>query len=141
MLPSTSINEALTFAVGVCENAGFTFLLRTCSCRYVDNIPKAVKGTVGALITAKDERGVKDRLLVELQVLFLPHELLFHAQQFTGTFALVHGILQLDHLLDREIEVLSGGELQRFAIAMVAVQNADVYMFDEPSSYLDIRYG
>ena len=33
----------------------------------------------------------------------------------------------------------SGGELQRFAIAMVAVQNADVYMFDEPSSYLDVR--
>jgi ATP-binding cassette subfamily E protein 1 len=29
--------------------------------------------------------------------------------------------------------------LQRFAIAMVAVQDADVYMFDEPSSYLDVR--
>lgn len=61
----------------------------------MDNIPKAVKGTVGALIKAKDERGIADRMLVELQ---------------------------LDHVLDREIEVLSGGELQRFAIAMVAVQ-------------------
>jgi ATP-binding cassette subfamily E protein 1 len=29
--------------------------------------------------------------------------------------------------------------LQRFAIAAVAVQNADVYMFDEPSSYLDVK--
>ena len=35
--------------------------------------------------------------------------------------------------------VLSGGELQRFAIAAVAVQVSDVYMFDEPSSYLDVK--
>ena len=80
--------------------------------QYVDNIPKAVKGTVGALLAAKDERGAARRLLVELQ---------------------------LDHVVDRDIEVLSGGELQRFAIAMVAVQSADVYMYDEPSSYLDVR--
>jgi ATP-binding cassette, sub-family E, member 1 len=31
------------------------------------------------------------------------------------------------------------GELQRFAIAVVAVQKADVFMFDEPSSYLDVK--
>ena len=80
--------------------------------QYVDNIPKAVKGNVGQLLRAKDERGVAAVLLRELQ---------------------------LDHLTDRDIEVLSGGELQRFAIAMVAVQAADVYMFDEPSSYLDVR--
>ena len=35
--------------------------------------------------------------------------------------------------------MLSGGELQRFAIGIVAVQDADVYMFDEPSSYLDVK--
>lgn len=80
--------------------------------QYVDNIPKAVKGTVGTLVKAKDEKGVADKMLLDLQ---------------------------LDHLLTREIEVLSGGELQRFAIAMVAVQDSDVYMFDEPSSYLDVR--
>lgn len=80
--------------------------------QYVDNIPKAVAGTVGVLITAKDERGVGERMLLDLQ---------------------------LDHVVDREIKVLSGGELQRFAIAMVAVQAADVYMYDEPSSYLDVR--
>lgn len=34
---------------------------------------------------------------------------------------------------------LSGGELQRFAIGVVAVQKANVYMFDEPSSYLDVK--
>jgi ATP-binding cassette subfamily E protein 1 len=41
--------------------------------------------------------------------------------------------------LDREINLLSGGELQRFAIGTVCVQKADVYMFDEPSSYLDVK--
>lgn len=47
--------------------------------------------------------------------------------------------LDLNHVKDREIEVLSGGELQRFAIAVVVVQTSDVYMFDEPSSYLDVK--
>ena len=37
------------------------------------------------------------------------------------------------------MKVLSGGELQRFAISVVVVQKADVYMFDEPSSYLDVK--
>ena len=37
------------------------------------------------------------------------------------------------------MENLSGGELQRFAIAAVAIQEANVYMIDEPSSYLDVR--
>jgi ATP-binding cassette, sub-family E, member 1 len=41
--------------------------------------------------------------------------------------------------LDREVDQLSGGELQRFAIATAAVQQADIYMFDEPSSYLDVK--
>lgn len=41
--------------------------------------------------------------------------------------------------MDRDVRVLSGGELQRFAIAVVAVQQSDVYMFDEPSSYLDVK--
>jgi translation initiation factor RLI1 len=40
---------------------------------------------------------------------------------------------------DRNVENLSGGELQRFAIAAVAIQEANVYMIDEPSSYLDVR--
>ncbi len=42
-------------------------------------------------------------------------------------------------MTDRNVENLSGGELQRFAIAVVACQQADVYMLDEPSSYLDVR--
>ncbi|RDW88847.1 putative translation initiation factor rli1 protein [Coleophoma cylindrospora] len=48
-------------------------------------------------------------------------------------------VLELNHIMDRDINLLSGGELQRFAIATVCVQQADVYMFDEPSSYLDVK--
>jgi len=47
--------------------------------------------------------------------------------------------LELKQVWDRDIDLLSGGELQRFAIAMVCVQKADVYMFDEPSSFLDVK--
>jgi len=45
----------------------------------------------------------------------------------------------MELLLDREIGQLSGGELQRMAIMMVAMQDIQIYMFDEPSSYLDVK--
>lgn len=48
-------------------------------------------------------------------------------------------MLDLQVILTREIGQLSGGELQRFIIAMTCVQTADIYMFDEPSSYLDVK--
>lgn len=35
-------------------------------------------------------------------------------------------VLELRHVLDRNIDLLSGGELQRFAIGIVCVQQADV---------------
>ncbi|PQQ01262.1 ABC transporter E family member 2 [Prunus yedoensis var. nudiflora] len=47
--------------------------------------------------------------------------------------------LELNNVLDSNIGYLSGGELQRFAIAVVAMQNADIYIFDEPSSFLDVK--
>ena len=47
--------------------------------------------------------------------------------------------LSLEHLKDRKIVQLSGGELQRFAIAQTCLQNATLLIFDEPSSYLDIK--
>lgn len=47
--------------------------------------------------------------------------------------------LDLHHLLDRELDSLSGGEIQRLSIACTAAQQADVYIFDEPSSFLDIK--
>ncbi|KAL2621137.1 hypothetical protein R1flu_001342 [Riccia fluitans] len=42
-------------------------------------------------------------------------------------------------VLDRDVGDLSGGELQRFGIAAVAMQHAEIYMFDELSSHLDVK--
>jgi len=47
--------------------------------------------------------------------------------------------LDLVPLMDRNIEDLSGGELQRFAVACTLCRKADVYMFDEISSFLDVK--
>ena len=47
--------------------------------------------------------------------------------------------LDLSSVMDNEIANLSGGELQRFAIAAACIRKADIYMFDEPSSYLDVK--
>ena len=80
--------------------------------QYVDHIPKAISGKVEEILVQKEQR---------------------------DNCKVVMDELQLNHIKDREINVLSGGELQRFAIGVVIVQEADVYMFDEPSSYLDVK--
>ncbi|KAF3837513.1 hypothetical protein F7725_004976 [Dissostichus mawsoni] len=46
---------------------------------------------------------------------------------------------QSDSPEGENVEDLSGGELQRFACAVVCIQRADIFMFDEPSSYLDVK--
>jgi Predicted ATPase, RNase L inhibitor (RLI) homolog len=46
--------------------------------------------------------------------------------------------LNLKHLLDREVDKLSGGESQRLAIAAALLRRADSYIFDEPTTHLDI---
>lgn len=47
--------------------------------------------------------------------------------------------LELQNCLERELKELSGGELQRVAIAKTLEKDADIYYFDEPTSYLDAR--
>ena len=58
---------------------------------------------------------------------------------FTSSFfkAEVYEPLHLKYLLDRQLETLSGGELQRVAIASCLVKDADIFLIDEPSAYLD----
>lgn len=56
-----------------------------------------------------------------------------------GCLAQVSEQLELTNLLDRQLNMLSGGEQQRLAIARTCLQNADVYIFDEPCSFLDIK--
>ena len=58
---------------------------------------------------------------------------------FNSSFfkAEVYEPLHLKYLLDRQLETLSGGELQRVAIASCLVKDADIFLIDEPSAYLD----
>lgn len=80
--------------------------------QYIDIIPKVVTGKVRDILRQKDEKNLFDVVVKQLD---------------------------LDIILDRSISDLSGGELQRFAIAVTSIQNANVYIYDEPSSYLDVH--
>ncbi|MCX6695033.1 MAG: ribosome biogenesis/translation initiation ATPase RLI, partial [Candidatus Altiarchaeota archaeon] len=46
---------------------------------------------------------------------------------------------RISHLLESKLTELSGGELQKVAIAECLSQKADMYMLDEPSAYLDVE--
>lgn len=47
--------------------------------------------------------------------------------------------LDLSNILDEKVDIISGGELQRTAIAASVLKDANVYFFDEPTSFLDIK--
>lgn len=47
--------------------------------------------------------------------------------------------LSLTNIRDNTIATLSGGEFQRVVCASVLIQKANVYIFDEPTNYLDIK--
>lgn len=78
----------------------------------ISKLPKYAKGVVKDLLTNVDERGIAEEMKT---------------------------LLNLETFWDRKISVLSGGELQRVAIAATIVKDADVYLFDEPSSFLDVK--
>jgi ATP-binding cassette subfamily E protein 1 len=46
--------------------------------------------------------------------------------------------LNLRECISKNVSELSGGELQRLTVAVAASKNADIYLFDEPSSYNDV---
>ena len=77
----------------------------------VDQLPKVVKGKVRDLLENVNERDKLDYVCEELQ---------------------------LENVLDRKMENLSGGELQRVAIAATVLRQGDFYYFDEPTSWLDV---
>lgn len=87
--------------------------------QYIDKIPKELKKeynkqtlSVLEVINDKDERKQKEYFISKFQ---------------------------MQNILERDIEDLSGGELQRFACLLICIQKADIYFFDEPSSYLDVK--
>ncbi|MHA1226551.1 MAG: ribosome biogenesis/translation initiation ATPase RLI [Candidatus Hodarchaeales archaeon] len=48
-------------------------------------------------------------------------------------------IVGIKSLLDKDLNHTSGGELQRIAIANTLMQSADIYLLDEPATYLDVK--
>ncbi|MBD3307836.1 ATP-binding cassette domain-containing protein [candidate division KSB3 bacterium] len=52
---------------------------------------------------------------------------------------LVSQDLHISHLLNRNISTLSGGEVQRVALARALVRQAQINLFDEPLSNLDLK--
>jgi len=79
--------------------------------QYVDLIPKVVNGNVKNILKDNDN-GNLDYIISELN---------------------------MESSLNRDIKELSGGELQKLAIAITLLKDADIYLFDEASSYLDIN--
>ncbi len=78
----------------------------------VDTIPNQYKGKVIDLLKNVDEKGELDIIAEKLD---------------------------LTKILDNDIKNISGGELQRVAIAATVLKKANLYVFDEPTSYLDIK--
>jgi len=54
-------------------------------------------------------------------------------------FNLIVANLNIFHLLNRPLNSLSGGELQRVWIAACLFKEADIYLLDEPTAYLDVK--
>lgn len=78
----------------------------------IDQIAKAASGKVIDMLKKVDETGKIDYICKELSI---------------------------DKILENEISTLSGGEMQRLAIAATVLKKANVFIFDEPTSYLDIK--
>ena len=51
----------------------------------------------------------------------------------------VYDLLGIEQIINKNIETLSGGELQRFATFYAICKDSKIYMFDESSSFLDIK--
>jgi len=79
--------------------------------QYIDYIPKVFRGKVSDLLGSTDERGMLGTYVRELNI---------------GT------------IMDRPIDKLSGGELQRVALAACLSRDADFYFLDEITPFLDI---
>ncbi len=77
----------------------------------VVQIAEAFDGTGKELLAKYDERGITNQLVENLG---------------------------LKNSLDQSLRELSGGELQRLAVAVTASREAEFYFFDEPSSYNDV---
>ena len=77
----------------------------------VHRLAQAFDGTGKELLDKYDERGISRELIK---------------------------ILGLENSMEQSLKELSGGELQRIAVAAAASKDTEFYFFDEPSSYNDV---
>ena len=77
----------------------------------IHRLAEAFEGTGNELLEKYDERGVTRELVRELG---------------------------LQNCMEKSLKELSGGELQRIAVAAAASKDTEFYFFDEPSSYNDV---
>ncbi len=114
--------------------------------------PNAIGKTTFVKILAGDIKPTMGKVEYDIKVSYKPQYITpefkgtvreffeLNAQQlFTSSFfkAEIFDSFNLKYLLDKQIDTLSGGELQRVATANCLVQEADIYLIDEPSAYLD----
>ena len=68
------------------------------------------------------------------------HELM-QFPNYTDNFYEIYVLepLNINPLLEKPIDSLSGGELQRFAIAKCLLEDVNLYLLDEPTAFLDIE--
>ena len=77
----------------------------------------------------------------EIKTAYKPQQLVLEKDHIVSNLLSSDSIknLDLESCKDRKLSELSGGELQRTAIAKTIEKEADIYLFDEPSSFLDVK--
>ena len=115
--------------------------------------PNGIGKTTFAKILAGEEKPDKGKIKKKLKVAYKPQylksnfkgtvrEFLHLNAQGYGTKIFKSEIARpfsLEELEDKKVEELSGGELQRLSIATTLSMEADLYVFDEPTAFLDVE--
>ncbi len=90
--------------------------------------------------------GKKEKLDLDLDISYKPQYLVSDSDELVSSIVRkekigkkIASVFNLGVLLNKKIKDLSGGELQRFSIARCLNKDADIYLIDEPSAYLDVE--
>ncbi|MEM7821286.1 MAG: ribosome biogenesis/translation initiation ATPase RLI [Candidatus Aenigmatarchaeota archaeon] len=94
-----------------------------------------------------DEAEIKDKIKISYKPQYIQtgfkgnvKELLSSVEKITEEYKReIIRPLGLEKILEKNVQELSGGELQRVAIALCLSQQADLYLLDEPSAFNDVE--